>query len=80
MAADVTPCESCGMPVESGPYCVHCVDEEGRLQDFDTRFARFVAWSQRQGLPRDRAEASARDYMRTMPAWQDHPRLAVDPA
>src|SRR5262249_30009888 len=22
-------CESCGMPVESGRYCAHCVDETG---------------------------------------------------
>lgn len=24
-------CESCGMPIESGPYCAHCVDETGQL-------------------------------------------------
>ncbi len=45
-------CESCGMPIEAGPYCPHCVDERGQLQDFATRFARMVAWQERRGSPR----------------------------
>ena len=52
-----TPCESCGMPVESGPYCGYCVDEHGRLQDFDTRFERMVGWAQTRGADRAAAEA-----------------------
>ncbi len=36
------PCESCGTAIESGPYCEHCVDETGALQDFDTRFERMM--------------------------------------
>jgi hypothetical protein len=37
-------CESCGMPIESGTYCQHCVDEHGKLQAFDERFERMVQW------------------------------------
>ena len=70
-----TTCESCGMPIETGPYCEHCVDADGRLQDFDTRFDRMVGWAQRKGADRATAEAQTRDYMRGMPAWRDHPRL-----
>ena len=74
-----TTCESCGMPIETGPYCEHCVDADGRLQDFDTRFDRMVGWAQRKGADRATAEAQTRDYMRGMPAWRDHPRLAERP-
>ena len=68
-------CESCGMPIEAGPYCPHCVDAHGRLQDFPTRFARMVAWQERRGSPRDRAERETIAYMATMPAWKDHPEV-----
>ncbi len=70
-------CQSCGMPIEMGPYCPHCVDERGQLQPFEERFERMVQWSQRkQGLSRAEAEERTREYMRTMPAWKGHPRLA----
>ncbi len=69
-------CESCGMPIEMGPYCRHCVDEAGQLQPFEERFERMVQWSvRRQGLSRAEAEAKTREYMRTMPAWRGHPGL-----
>ncbi len=68
-------CESCGMPIDSGQYCQHCVDESGQLQDFDTRFERMVQWQQRRGSPRDKAEAETIVYMSTMPAWKDHPQV-----
>jgi hypothetical protein len=35
-------CESCGMPIESGPYGQYCVDDHGKLQAFDERFERMV--------------------------------------
>lgn len=77
------PCQSCGMPIEAGPYCPHCVDAQGRLQDFDTRFARMVGWARRENPALSQAEAE-RDtlaYMARMPAWQDHPRVkAARPA
>lgn len=71
-------CESCGMPIESGTYCEHCTDTTGALQDFDTRFEKMVAWQARSNPDQTRkeAEASTLDYLATMPAWRDHPRVA----
>ena len=71
-------CESCGMPIESGQYCQYCTDDEGNLQDFDTRFAAMVAWQQRRSpdASREAVEAQTRSYMSTMPAWRQHPKLA----
>lgn len=68
-------CESCGMPIESGPYCQYCVDETGRLQDFPTRFERMVAWQERRGSSRAQAERETIAYMSTLPAWRDHPAV-----
>jgi hypothetical protein len=70
-------CESCGMPIESGRYCEHCVDAEGHLQSFDERFARMVAWQARRepDAPRERIEAETLAYLARMPAWHDHPRV-----
>lgn len=72
-------CESCGMPIESGHYCTYCTDENGELQDFDTRFAAMVAWQQRRGpgTPREQVEADTRAYLASMPAWRDHPKLVA---
>ena len=72
-----TPCESCGMPIETGRYCVHCVDQDGNLQSFDDRFQRMVEWQARQGPTADRAalEASTLAYMANMPAWRNHPKV-----
>lgn len=74
-------CESCGMPIESGPYCQYCVDAEGKLQDFDTRFDRMVSWAQREDskLSREQAEANTLKYMARMPAWKNHPRVVGRP-
>lgn len=70
-------CESCGMPIEMGPYCQHCVDDAGKLQPFEERFERMVQWTMRhEPLDRAAAEARTRATMRTMPAWRGHPRLA----
>jgi hypothetical protein len=70
-------CESCGMPIASGPYCKYCVDETGKLQDFDTRFERMVQWTLREdrGLSREQAEANALKHMARMPAWARHPKV-----
>jgi len=68
-------CESCGMPIEAGPYCQHCVDADGQLQDFPTRFERMVAWQERRGSPRLQAERETIAYMATMPAWKNHPEV-----
>lgn len=72
-------CESCGMPIETGRYCEHCVDENGALQAFDERFSRMTAW-QRRSHPERSEEEISRDtlaYLATMPAWRDHPRVAA---
>lgn len=71
-----TTCQSCGMPIETGIYCEHCVDAQGQLQDFDTRFERMVAWQMRRGSDRALAEQQTLDHMATLPAWVGHPELA----
>ena len=70
-------CESCGMPIESGRYCGYCTDESGALQSFDERFARMAAWQARHepAASKQDIERQVLDYMATMPAWQDHPRV-----
>lgn len=69
-------CESCGMPIDNGSYCTHCLDASGQLQDFETRFERMVQWALREeaGLPRE-AEQRTLAYMASMPAWAQHPRV-----
>ena len=72
-------CESCGMPIETGRYCAYCVDETGALQSFDDRFERMIAWEARRrpDATRDDLEAATVNYMATMPAWRDHPRVTA---
>lgn len=69
--------QSCGLPIDQGRWCRHCVDAEGRLQDFETRFERMVQWSLREnpGLARTEAERQTLDYMACMPSWAGHPRV-----
>jgi predicted transcriptional regulator len=71
-------CESCGMPIETGRYCGYCTDESGQLQSFHQRFERMVAWQARRdpAASREELERQTLSYMATMPAWQDHPRVA----
>jgi hypothetical protein len=71
------PCESCGMPIESGPYCRYCIDEQGKLQPFDERFERMVQWQLKKEPESSRADAEKKTlaYMAKMPAWKDHPRV-----
>ena len=70
-------CESCGMPIESGPYCQYCVDDKGRLMSFEERFERMVQWQGRRepGASRAELEKKTLAYMAGMPAWKDHPRV-----
>ena len=72
-----TPCESCGMPIEAGPYCQYCIDEEGNLQAFEERLERMTQWMRRtqDGLSQEAAELKALDHMATMPAWRNHAAL-----
>ena len=70
-------CESCGMPIEAGPYCQYCVDPSGELQPFEERFERMVQWQARREPNASRAELEKKTlaYMATMPAWREHPRV-----
>lgn len=70
-------CQSCGMPIESGAYCSYCLDDKGQLQPFKERFERMVQWmlGREPDMPRAAAEQRTRAYMRTMPAWRDHPMV-----
>jgi len=72
-----THCQSCGMTIESGPYCPYCVDEKGQLQAFEERLARMKQFVQRRdpSLSDADAERQTLAYMATMPAWRDHPRV-----
>lgn len=71
-------CQSCGMPIETGVYCAHCVDENGQLQGFETRFSRMVDWQVNKGSPRKQAEKDTLRHMATLPAWKDHPKVKND--
>jgi hypothetical protein len=70
-------CESCGTPIETGRYCSYCTDEKGQLQSFEDRFTRMTAWQARRnpGTSREEIERQTLEYMATMPAWRDHPRV-----
>jgi hypothetical protein len=65
------------MPIESGRYCAHCVDETGELQVFETRFERMVVWAMQRDKSLTRADAERKTiaYMSAMPAWRGHPRV-----
>jgi hypothetical protein len=67
------------MPIESGPYCVHCVTPSGELQPFGERFEKMVGWQLRQkpGLLREQAERDTIAFMARMPAWRDHPEVVA---
>jgi glycine cleavage system aminomethyltransferase T len=87
MSVSAEKCLSCGMPLTEESrraetdYCLHCADETGALQPFEERFERMTQWAMRKdGLSREAAESSTREYMRQMPAWRDHPKLRVLPA
>jgi len=72
-----TPCQSCGLPIESGSYCQYCTDSTGKLQEFDVRLEGMTHWMLREepGLPPATARQRAMAHMATMPAWRDHPQL-----
>ncbi|GGI92896.1 hypothetical protein GCM10007978_33120 [Shewanella hanedai] len=70
-------CESCGMSINDGTYCQYCTDGDGKLQAFNERFERMVQWVMKENkdLSRGGAENTTKEYMRTMPAWQNHPDI-----
>ena len=70
-------CDSCSMPIETGPYCQYCVNERGELQPFEERFERMVSWQARRSPEKSRQalEAETLAFMAKMPAWKDHPKV-----
>ena len=72
-------CQSCGMPVEAGPYCQYCADSSGKLHGFEETVVRMGQFMKRQtpGMTDETAEAAALSYMAGMPAWRDRPELAA---
>ncbi len=81
-----TNCESCGMALTADthradknvPYCRFCTTDSGDLQPFEERFERMTQWAIRKdGLDPETARVKTREYMRSMPAWRDHPALKV---
>ncbi|HLY30317.1 MAG TPA: zinc ribbon domain-containing protein [Ktedonobacterales bacterium] len=79
-------CISCGMPMATladhapgrpeSAWCAYCSTPSGDLQAFEERFERMTQWEMRRnGRDRASAEAATRAYMRTMPAWRNHPAL-----
>lgn len=71
------PCQSCGMPIETGTYCRHCTNERGELQSFGETLERMTQFLMRTRGITDRAQAQRQtlDYMTRMPAWREHPDL-----
>ena len=70
-------CQSCGMRIESGPYCEHCVDEAGALQGFEETLERMSQWARKKQGAASHAEAErlVLAHMANMPAWRAHPRV-----
>jgi hypothetical protein len=71
-------CQSCGMPIEAGPYCQYCADENGQIHSFDETVVRMSQFMKREtpGVTDDKAVEMTLEYMSQMPAWRDHPQLA----
>jgi hypothetical protein len=65
------------MPIDDGAYCRYCINDEGELQTFEEIFERMVQWAMKENknISRQEAEDRTRAYMRTMPAWKNHPKL-----
>ncbi len=72
-------CQSCGMPIEAGPYCQYCADKDGRLHSFDETVVRMSQFMKRQtpGISDEQARTMTLDYMAEMPAWRGHPGLST---
>lgn len=75
---ETTNCQSCTMPIESGPYCEYCATD-GELIPFEECFERMIQWTMRKTPKLERAEAERRTYafMSERPAWKDHPRVVA---
>ena len=65
------------MPVESVRFSGYCTDDTGALQSFEEDFARMAAWQARRdpAASQHDIERQVLDYMATLPAWRDHPKV-----
>ena len=72
-------CQSCGMSIDDGTYCEYCADENGELQPFEDRFVKMIQWMVKEdkNLSIEEAETKTKAYMRSMPAWKNHPKLTA---
>lgn len=79
----MTSCLSCGMPL-NGPddfgggdpenkYCVHCANPDGSLKSYDEVLNGMVNFMmESRKMDKDTAETIAREYIATMPAWNNN--------
>jgi len=67
------------MTIESGDYCNYCTNDEGSLLSFEETFERFIQFAigRDSSLDRNTAETNTLAFMRTMPAWKEHPKVAT---
>jgi len=81
MINDISPCDSCGMPMReakdhgggdwSNPYCVHCTDETGKLRSREqVRESMTRLYMSRMGKPREEAQKFVDQQMKKLPAWK----------
>jgi len=75
-------CLSCGMPMSTAKhfgggspanvYCVHCANPDGSLKTYEEVCEGMIGFMMgTQNMDRAAAEIAAREYMATMPAWQE---------
>lgn len=67
-------CESCGMPLKEADnmYCEYCVDSDGNLKDFETKFQETVQFVlNHMKLGKAEAEVFAMETMSKQLAWAD---------
>ncbi|ADY54627.1 hypothetical protein Sgly_0258 [Syntrophobotulus glycolicus DSM 8271] len=74
-------CIACGMPMKdasefaagdlSKDYCVHCARPDGSMQSYTEKLDGFSSFIMKtQGLNKEVADETARNIMKTLPAWQ----------
>jgi len=74
-AIKMANCQSCGMPMKDAKpgamYCEYCTDAKGNLKSWETVLEGTTVgyFMGMQKMPRDKAEAAAREHLSKMPAW-----------
>jgi uncharacterized glyoxalase superfamily protein PhnB len=71
----LSTCQSCGMPLQDAEpgqmYCQYCTNDKGELKPYEQVFEGTVQgfFMAMQKMPRDKAEAAAKEHLAKMPAW-----------